>query len=102
MRANVRLDAEVVVRYAVGGRLRYERGRVVGVDSAVVRVAVRRRDGAYEPLRGGFYHSGQSRWNPAGLSHLVIPTPEVLAACAGCEESGRPQKPQESSRNGNQ
>jgi hypothetical protein len=82
--------------------LGYERGRVVGMDSAVVSVAVRRRDGAFEPFPGGFYRSGKSRWNPAGLSHLVIPTPEVIAACVTCEEHGRSQKLRDSSRNGNQ
>jgi hypothetical protein len=88
MRANVRVGVEVVIRYAVGRRLRYERARVVRIDSARFEVAVRRRDGTYDRLGGGFYYSGKNSWHPAGLSHLVIPTPAVLAACAACEENG--------------
>jgi hypothetical protein len=89
IRAHVRVGTEVVIRYAVGGRLFYQRGRVAHLDPFRVGVAVRRRDGTYGPPRGGFFYTGKNCWNPTSLSHLVIPTSAVLAACAACEESDK-------------
>jgi hypothetical protein len=87
IRANARVGTEVVIRYAIGGRVHYQRGRVARLDPARLGVAVRRHDGTYGPPRGGFLYTGKSCWNPTGLSHLVIPTPAVLAACEAFEES---------------
>jgi hypothetical protein len=94
IRANVRVGTEVVIRYAIGGRLHYQRGRVERADSVRLGVAVRRRDGTYGPPRGRFFYTGRNCWNPTSLSHLVIPTPPVLAACEAFEESdGRLAEP---------
>ena len=95
IRANARVGAEVVIRYAIGGRLIYQRGRVARLDSVRLCVAVRRRDGTYGPPRGGFFYTGKNCWNPTSLSHLVIPTTAVLAACVAFEESdGRLAEPE--------
>jgi hypothetical protein len=87
IRANVRVGTEVVIRFAIGGRLHYQRGRVARLDAVRFGVAVRRRDGTYGPPRGGFFYTGKNCWNPTSLSQLVIPTPAVLAACEAFEES---------------
>lgn len=86
IRAHVRVGTQVVIRYAIGRRLYYQRGRVACLDSARFGVAVRRRNGTYGLLRGGFFYTGRNCWYPSSLSHLVIPTPAVLAACDACEE----------------
>ena len=90
LRANAGKDVHVVVRYAAGNRLRYQLGWIVGVDAGVIKVAVRHASGYRYPLRGGFYFDGRSCWIPGLLRHLVIPTPEVLAACQTCEDKGCP------------
>lgn len=87
LRASVRLDAEVVVRYTIGGRVRYQRARVARVAPERITVAMRRGDGTYDRPRAAFQYSGRSCWNP-GSSRIVIPTPTVLSACHACEENG--------------
>lgn len=101
IRANVQVGTEVVVRYAIGSRLHYQRGRVARLGPVTLGVAVRRRDGSYGPPRGGFFYTGKNCWNPTSLSHLVIPTRAVLAACEAFEESdGRLADPAGSHPNG--
>jgi hypothetical protein len=86
LRTNVRSGTEVVIRHIIGWRVRYQRARVARTVPERITVALRRSDGTYEPPRA-FLYSGRSCWNP-GSSHLVIPTPAVLSACAACEENG--------------
>jgi hypothetical protein len=76
----------VAVRYTIGGRVAYQRGRVARAESDRIVLAMRRSDGTFGP-RAVFRYSGRNCWNP-GSSQLVIPTEAVLAACDAYEDNG--------------
>ena len=84
LRAEVQAGSEVAIRETQGGLLKYMRGRVVRLGKAMIEVVRLRRDGSYDHTGESFDYSGRNRWNPTGQTRLVMPTPDVLAACDQC------------------
>ncbi|MDQ6768631.1 MAG: hypothetical protein M3Z54_01415 [Gemmatimonadota bacterium] len=84
LREEIKVGSEVVIRETQGGLLQYMRGRVVRVGKAMLEVVRQRRDGSYDHTGESFNYSGRNRWHPKGQTQLVMPTPEVLAACDQC------------------
>ena len=84
---NVRVGERVVVRTIKGSSLRYELGRIIRLERGRFAVAKSQSAGLVDSS-WSFYYSGRSCKNPRGSVRLVIPTPEVLEACAICVETG--------------
>lgn len=87
LRAHVELGADVVVRTTREGRLRYDRGRVVHLGKGRFDVALLSPSAVLE-VSGAFYYSGRSCRSTRGNVRLVIPTLEVIEACAVSELYG--------------
>lgn len=90
LRAQVTLGTEVVIRETQHGMLYYQLGRVVHLGKSRFQVARQRPDGTFPDTGEGFYYSGKNCWHPKGQTHLIVPTPEVVAACV---PGGGPVRP---------
>jgi hypothetical protein len=84
LREEIKPGSEVAIRETQGGLLKYMRGRVVRVGKAMLEVVRQRRDGSFDHSGESFNYSGRNRWHPKGQTRLVMPTPDVLAACDQC------------------
>ena len=83
---NVEVAIRVAMRTVKDGRLRYELGFVIRLERGRFAVAMPLSPGLVVSSRY-FYYSGRSCKNPRGPVRLVIPTTEVVEACAMCVET---------------
>lgn len=90
LKANVALDAVVVVRHTQAGFTHYVKAKVIRLGKG--RFEVDTLGAGHLSTAGtSFFYSGKNCWEPKGQTRLVIPTDAVLAACTDSVPTSSPR-----------